>query len=129
MKYFFTELCAILNLQGCKPDQFTIKTGCFSLDLYDIAPAKISLSSPAKSKSNVDSGKSKSKSKSKDKNNIISVKLKRCPKGMVRDKITKECVPKANAKANAKAKPKTKLARCPKGTRRNPKTLLCESKV
>ena len=114
-----------------KPDQFTIKTGCFSLDLYDITPAKISLSSPAKSKSktksNVDSGKSKSKSK--DKNNIISVKLKRCPKGMVRDKITKECVPKANAKANAKAKPKTKLARCPKGTRRNPKTLLCESKV
>ena len=52
-----------------KPDQFTIKTGCFELDLYDITPvslqlpAKISLSSPKKSKarakSNIDSGKSK----------------------------------------------------------------------
>jgi hypothetical protein len=104
-----------------KPDQFTIKTGCFSLDFYDIKSSKISLLSPTKSKtkSNVDS----SKSNSKGKNNIIPVKLKRCPKGMVRNKITKECVPKANTKMNLK------LARCPKGTRRNPKTLLCESKV
>ena len=138
-----------------KPDQFTIKTGCFPLDFYDIKlathtqlslPAKISLSSPAKSKtkSNIDSGK----------NNIIPVKSKRCPNGMVRNKITKECVPKQNIKQKAKpkakpespkpkpkakpespkpkAKPKpskSKLGRCPKGTRRNPKTLLCEAKV
>ena len=40
---------------------------------------------------------------------------------MVRNKITNECV--------LKAKPKTKLPRCPKGTRRNTKTLLCESKL
>ena len=123
-----------------KPDQFTIKTGCFPLDFYDIklatqlsqlaqlTPTKISLSSPAKSKtkSNIDSGK----------NNIIPVKSKRCPKGMVRNKITKECVPKQNIKQKAKPKakpespkPKSKLGRCPKGTRRNPKTLLCEAKV
>ena len=119
-----------------KPDQFTIKTGCFHLDFYDIVPTNLSsLSkpiSPKVNKSNVDTGKSK--------DIIIPVKLKRCPKGMVRNKITNECVPKkdANAKANAKAKPKTpskpnanakpKLGRCPNGTRRNPKTLLCEAK-
>ena len=147
-----------------KPDQFAIKTGCFPLDFCDIKqaqlslpaqPAKISLSSPAKSKtktktkSNIDSGK----------NNIIPVKSKRCPNGMVRNKITKECVPKQNIKQKAKPespkpkakpespkpkakpespkpkakpespKPKSKLGRCPKGTRRNPKTLLCEAKV
>jgi len=140
-----------------KPDQFAIKTGCFPLDFCDItlaqlaplgplgqlgplAPlslsAKISLSSPAKSKtktkSNIDSGK----------NNIIPVKSKRCPNGMVRNKITKECVPKQNIKQKAKPEPipkpkspkakpkspKSKLGRCPKGTRRNPKTLLCEAK-
>ena len=139
-----------------KPDQFAIKTGCFPLDFCDIKfaplsplatlalPAKISLSSPAKSKtksktkSNIDSGKNK----------IIPVKSKRCPNGMVRNKITKECVPKQNIKQKAKPepipkpkspeakpeppkspKPKSKLGRCPKGTRRNPKTLLCEAKV
>lgn len=78
-----------------KPDQFTIKTGCYSLDYYDIIPAKISLSSLSKLKS-----KSKPKSKPKpidlikSKNDIIPVKLKKCPVGMMRDKITKECVPK-----------------------------------
>ena len=125
-----------------KKDQFTIKTGCFELDLYDITPvtlqlpAKISLSSPKKSKarakSNIDSGKSK----------IIPVKSKRCPNGMVRNKITKECVPKQNnnfkQSVNIKAKSpkspkspksKAKIERCPKGTRRNPKTLLCEAKI
>ena len=115
-----------------KPDQFTIKTGCFHLDFYDIVPTNLSsLSkpiSPKVNKSNVDSGKSK--------DIIIPVKLKRCPKGMVRNKITNECVPKKDA--NAKAKPKTppkpnanakpKLGRCPNGTLRNPKTLLCEPK-
>ena len=77
----------------------------------------------------MDSGKSK--------NNIISIKLKRCPRGMMRHKITKECVPKLNKQPSviAKSKPKTitktkaKLGRCPKGTRRNPKTLLCEVKL
>ena len=70
------------------------------------------------------------------------VKLKRCPKGMMRNKITNECVPnKAANVANAtiakpkqttptKPKPnaKPKLGRCPNGTRRNPITLLCEAK-
>ena len=106
-----------------KKDQFAIKTGCIPLDFYDIVPAtpatlSTSLSSkqsvPKVKKSNADSGKSK---------NIIKPIKKRCPKGMVRNKITKECVLKANAKKN------TKLRRCPKGTRRNPKTLLCESKL
>jgi hypothetical protein len=114
-----------------KPDQFAIKTGCFPLDFYDIKPAspsKISLPSPAKlkTKSNIDSGKSKGK------NNIIPVKSKRCPNGMVRNKITKECVPKQTIKQKAKPKSpksKSKLGRCPKGTRRNPKTLLCEAKL
>ena len=104
-----------------KKDQFAIKTGCIPFDFYDITPAtpatlSTSLSSkqsvPKVKKSNADSGKSK---------NIIKPIKKRCPKGMVRNKITKECVPKA--------KPKAKLVRCPKGTRRNPKTLLCESKL
>ena len=134
-----------------KKDQFTIRTGCFPLDTYDIQPASLPLSatlatlpakisskisakisskksiqSPAKSKtkSNIDSGKSNK--------NIIPVKLKRCPKGMVRIKMTNECVPKQNINSDVKpkAKPdaKAKMARCPKGTRRNPKTLNCEAK-
>jgi hypothetical protein len=106
-----------------KPDQFTIKTGCISLDYYDIVPA--TLSAPNAKKSNVNSGKNKG--------NIIPVKLKRCPKGTVRDKVTNECVPKnhfvKSVKAKPTPKPMPKLGRCPKGTRRNPKTLLCEAKV
>jgi hypothetical protein len=52
---------------------------------------------------------------------------------MVRNKITKECDPKKNIKTKpiileVKAKSKAKLERCPKGTRRNPKTLNCEAK-
>jgi hypothetical protein len=137
-----------------KKDQFAIKTGCFPLDFYDIAPAtpaplssinskKLS-SSPTKEKSKADSGKIK--------DNVKPVKSKRCPKGMIRNKITKECVPKQNMKTKATPKPepkpepepepkpkpepepepkppKTKMARCPKGTRRNPKTLLCVPKL
>ena len=119
-----------------KKDQFAIKTGCIPLDTYDIKPAtplsplsstksKKMSSSPPKVKSKADSAKSK--------DNVKLIK-KRCPKGMVRNKITKECVSKAKAKAEAKAKPKpkakpeAKLGRCPKGTRRNPKTLQCEAK-
>jgi hypothetical protein len=121
-----------------KQDQFTIKTGCFPLDLYDIVvpkvtPTKLSTSSvpKVKSKSNVGTGKNKN----------LPIKLKRCPKGMMRNKITKECVPKntnvktktppkpkVNVKSPTQPIPKTKLARCPNGTRRNPKTLLCEVK-
>jgi hypothetical protein len=59
---------------------------------------------------------------------------------MIRNKITKECVPKQNIKPKAKPEPKpepepepkppkAKLGRCPKGTRRNPKTLLCVPKL
>jgi hypothetical protein len=139
-----------------KKDQFAIRTGCFPLDTCDIQPAspatpatlsskmsskisaklsvKKSVPSPVKSKtkSNIDSGNS---GKSK-KDNIIPVKLKRCPKGMVKIKMTNECVPKQNIKPDAKpkAKPKAKpeakakMARCPKGTRRNPKTLNCEAR-
>ncbi len=123
-----------------KQDQFTIKTGCYPLDFYDIVAPTTMLSTPpkAKPKPKVDSivvGKVK----------ISPVKLKRCPKGMMRNKITNECVPKdanaakptnaAKAKPKAttppkpKAKPiKAKVERCPNGTRRNPKTLLCEVK-
>jgi hypothetical protein len=91
---------------------------------------KKSIPSPVKSKtkSNIDSGNS---GKSK-KDNVKPVKLKRCPKGMVKIKMTNECVPKQNIKPKAKpkAKPeaKAKMARCPKGTRRNPKTLNCEAR-
>jgi hypothetical protein len=106
-----------------KPDQFTIKTGCISLDYYDIVPTK--LSSPNAKKSNVNSGKNK--------DNIIPVKLKRCPKGTVRDKVTNDCVSKNHSvkpvKTKPTPKPMPKLGRCPKGTRRNPKTLLCEAKA
>ena len=144
-----------------KKDQFTIKTGCFPLDLYDIVvptvtPTKLSTSSTPKPKlkpkPKVDSGKDKAdkdkadkdkadKGKAEDK--AIPVKLKRCPNGMMRDKITNECVPKDTKVAKVakvvkpkttispkpKAKTKAKLARCPNGTRRNPKTLLCEVKT
>lgn len=112
-----------------KKDQFTIKTGCFPLDFYDIEPTK--LSSLSKSISpKVDS------SKSKDKNNIIPVKLGRCPKGTQRNPKTLLCEAKLNNSVkpnkiiavNNQVKPKAKLGRCPKGTRRNPKTLLCEAK-
>ena len=124
-----------------KKDQFAIKTGCFPLDFYDIKPAPLSSinskklsSSPKKIKSKADSAKIK--------NNVKPVKSKRCPNGMIRNKITKECVPKQNIKPKAKPKatpkpepepepkpPKAKLGRCPKGTRRNPKTLLCVPKL
>jgi hypothetical protein len=120
-----------------KKDQFAIKTGCIPLDFYDIQPATLSSikskklsSSPTKVKSKADSGKIK--------DNVKPIK-KRCPNGMIRNKITKECVPKAKAepkpepkakpKAEPKAEPKAKLGRCPKGTRRNPKTLLCVPKL
>ena len=106
-----------------KQDQFTIKTGCFPLDFYDIVSTK--LSTPKTNKLNVDTDKRKV--------NIIPVKLKRCPKGMVRNKITNECVPNKNAKPTTlkptSPKPNAKLERCPNGTRRNPKTLLCEVKL
>jgi len=124
-----------------KKDQFAIKTGCFPLDFYDIKPAPLSSikskklsSSPTKVKSKADSAKSK--------DNVKPVKSKRCPNGMARNKITKECVPKQNMKTKATPKPepkpepepepkppKAKLGRCPKGTRRNPKTLLCVPKL
>jgi hypothetical protein len=122
-----------------KKDQFAIKTGCFPLDFYDITPLSFIKSkklspSPTKIMSKEDSTKSK-------KDNIKLVK-KRCPKGMVRNKITMECVSKQNKnvkqsvnikakspKAKPKPEPKAKLGRCPKGTRRNPKTLLCEPKA
>ena len=137
-----------------KKDQFSIKTGCIPLDFYDVTPATLATltelsskisslkskklsSSPLKVKSIADSGKIK--------DNVKYVKSKRCPNGTVRNKITKECVPKKNiktkpipkakakpgAKPKAKpdAKPKAKLGRCPTGTRRNPKTLQCEAKL
>ena len=140
-----------------KKDQFAIKTGCIPLDTYDIQSASLPLSAtlatlaplatlatPIKLSAKLSSTKSKKMSSSplkvkskadsaKSKDNVKPIK-KRCPKGMVRNKITKECVSKAKAKAEAKAKPKpkakpeAKLGRCPKGTRRNPKTLLCEAK-
>ena len=119
-----------------KKNQFVIKTGCIPLDFYDIQPATLSSikskklsSSPTKVKSKADSGKIK--------DNVKPIK-KRCPNGMIRNKITKECVPKQNMKTKAKPEPepkpkpkppKTKMARCPKGTRRNPKTLLCVPKL
>jgi hypothetical protein len=141
-----------------KPDQFAIKTGCFSLDTCDIKPAtpatpaslathstlsaplspKKSIPSPIKSKSK-SNAKSKSKSSSSEsKKVVIPVKLKRCPKGMVRNKITNECIPKPNKPVKQDIKPtipiakpiaNVKMKRCPKGTRRNPKTLLCEAKL
>jgi len=125
-----------------KKDQFAIKTGCFSIDFYDITPSQLPLSStpPAKLYSIKSklfkqlSLKAKSKADSaKIKDNVKPVKLKRCPNGMVRNKITKECDPKKNIKTKpiileVKAKSKAKLERCPKGTRRNPKTLNCEAK-
>ena len=132
-----------------KKDQFAIKTGCFPIDFYDIKSATplAQLSTLAELSSKISSTKSKKLSSSppkvkskadsaKSKDNVKPVKSKRCPKGMVRNKITKECVPKQNIKPKAtpkpkpkpKAKPDAKLGRCPKGTRRNPKTLLCEAK-
>jgi hypothetical protein len=120
-----------------KPDQFTIKTGCFSLNYYDIVPAKISTSMPRK-QSTTSSRKVKKSipNLGKSKKNITLIKSKRCPNGMIRNKITNECVPKQNKKEQAnvkvklklKAKLKDKLKRCPKGTRRNPNTLQCEDK-
>jgi hypothetical protein len=135
-----------------KKDQFAIKTGCLSLDTCDIKPASLAtpdthstLSAPLSPKKSIPSPiKSKSKSKPKTKSssskskkdNVKPDKLKRCPKGMVRNKITNECVPKPDKNAkpvkqqdNIKVKSKAKMARCPNGTRRNPKTLLCEPKA
>jgi hypothetical protein len=138
-----------------KKDQFAIKTGCLSLDTCDIKPASLaslatlatlSTLSPKKSpkKQSIQSipsipshikAKSKSSSSKSKKDNVKPVKLKRCPSGMVRNKITNECIPKPNkpVKQNIKpipiAKQNAKIARCPNGTRRNPKTLLCEPKV
>jgi hypothetical protein len=120
-----------------KPDQFAIKTGCIPLNLYDIVPSTISyIQSPKKLsiESTPSQLKVKSKSSSSEsKKVVIPVKSKRCPKGMVRNKITNECVPKPNnlVKQDIKATPNAnaKMGRCPNGTRRNPKTLLCEPKL
>jgi hypothetical protein len=122
-----------------KPDQFTIRTGCIPLNFYDIVPSTISyIQSPKKQSIQLTPLKTKSKnSSSESKKVVIPVKLKRCPKGMMRNKITNECIPKPNKQTSviAKSKPKSitkskaKLGRCPKGTRRNPKTLLCEAKL
>ena len=122
-----------------KKDQFAIKTGCFPIDFYDIKPTTLSSIKSKKLSSSPTKVKSKAYS-AKSKDNVKPVKSKRCPNGMVRNKITKECVPKQNIKSKAKPKakakaepepkpPKTKMARCPKGTRRNPKTLLCVPKL
>lgn len=132
-----------------KPDQFTIKTGCFPLDFYDIVPIVPVPSMLSKSKASSTPRAAKAAKADSGKDKIIPAKLKRCPKGMMRNKITNECVPKNAAKAaNAKPKPKAKqttppkpkpkpkptpdakpkLGRCPNGTRRNPITLLCEAK-
>jgi septum formation topological specificity factor MinE len=120
-----------------KPDQFAIKTGCIPLNRYDIVPSTISyIQSPKKLSIQSTPSQLKVKSKSsssKSKKVVIPVKLKRCPNGMVRNKITNECVPKPNnhVKQDIKATPKAnaKIGRCPNGTRRNPKTLLCEPKL
>jgi predicted ABC-type ATPase/predicted transcriptional regulator len=79
--------------------------------------------------------------KSVPKEDIIPPKLKRCPNGTIRNKVTKECVPKgsnsikpvspanpANPVNLANPVSKPKLGRCPNGTRRNKITLLCEPK-
>jgi hypothetical protein len=144
-----------------KPDQFTIKTGCYPIDFYDIVAPAVPPTVAPKMLSTPPKAKPKPKPKPKvdsivvGKVKISPVKLKRCPKGMMRNKITNECVPKdakATNAAKAKAKPKpnattppkpkattppkpkakpikAKLERCPNGTRRNPKTLLCEVKT
>ena len=107
-----------------KPDQFTIKTGCVSLDTYDIKPKKISHIEQKKSSSDSISKVKKFvaySSKSKDITPVKPAKLNKCPKGMRRDKKTMKCIVKNNTKA--------KMQRCPKGTRRNPKTLECEAKL
>jgi len=137
-----------------KPDQFTIKTGCYPIDFYDIVAPTVPPTVAPKMLSTPPKAKPKPKPKVDSivvgKVKITPVKLKRCPKGMMRNKITNECVPKdanaAKATNVAKAKPKAttppkpkanpikakpikaKLERCPNGTRRNPKTLLCEVK-
>jgi hypothetical protein len=67
-----------------KPDQFTIKTGCYPIDFYDIVHPATMLSTPPKAKP-----KPKPKPKPKvdsivvGKVKITPVKLKRCPKGMM----------------------------------------------
>jgi hypothetical protein len=137
-----------------KQDQFTIKTGCYPIDFYDIVAPTVPPTVAPKMLSTPPKAKPKPKPKVDSivvgKVKITPVKLKRCPKGMMRNKITNECVPKdanaAKATNVAKAKPKAttppkpkanpikakpikaKLERCPNGTRRNPKTLLCEVK-
>jgi hypothetical protein len=90
-----------------KPDQFKIKTGCIPLDFYNIIPSSI---------------------KAATDNTKTVTKLKRCPKGTVRDNVTKECVQKGSIVQNNPVNPaaKSKLPRCPKGTRRNKVTLVCE---
>ena len=122
-----------------KPDQFTIKTGCFPLDFYDIVPIVPTMLSASTASSTPKAARAAKADSGKDK--IIPAKLKRCPKGMMRNKITNECVPKnaANAAKAVNAKPKQttppkpnakpKLGRCPNGTRRNPITLLCDAKL
>ena len=109
-----------------KKDQFSIRTGCIPLNFYDIEP--ITLSKLSLKDKSISSQKSKL---SNSKDIIIPFKpIKRCPNGMIRNKITMECVPKINKQqiVNNKTKPTVKLGRCPNGTRRNPKTLQCEVK-
>jgi hypothetical protein len=150
-----------------KKDQFYIKTGCIPLNFYDIVPSTISyIQSPKKL--SIQSTPSQSKVKSKSKSPKVlpvkkdikpkpiakqNVKLGRCPNGTRRNPKTLLCEPKlkVNSKSSSSenkkkvirvlpvkkdikpkskpiAKQNVKLGRCPNGTRRNPKTLLCEPK-
>jgi hypothetical protein len=86
------------------PDQFAIKTGCIPLTLYDIVPSTISyIKSPKKQSI-------QSKSSSSESKKVIMPVIE-------------------NSKAKPIAKQNAKMTRCPNGTRRNPKTLLCETKA
>jgi hypothetical protein len=121
-----------------KPDQFTIKTGCIHLNLYDIVPSTISyIKSPKKQ--SIQSKPLQSKSSSSESKKVImsviknskakpiakqNAKMKRCPNGTRRNPKTLLC----ETKAKPIAKQNAKMKRCPNGTRRNPKTLLCETK-
>jgi septum formation topological specificity factor MinE len=87
------------------PDQFAIKTGCIPLTLYDIVPSTISyIKSPKKQ--SIQSKSLQSKSSSSESKKVVMSVIK-----------------------NSKAKQNAKMTRCPNGTRRNPKILLCETKA
>ena len=128
----------VLKASSLHKDQFKFDTGCRLFHTCNIKPYKLLTNKESSSIKKDKSSSSKKEIVLKEQFN----KIKRCPKGTRRNKITRVCeskdkiqdiqksLNKENIQPNKNIKTiKTmKTKRCPNGTRKNKKTGLCEPK-